>query len=168
MTPDQLKVLQAPIKARYREDPGSARLVLKSVAILEPATLSCRIEAGHGPTIRAGLHAAAGGDGTWACSAEMLLGALVGCAGVTMAVVATALSIPIRAGTITAEGDLDFRGTLGLGREVPVGFEAIRVHADLQGAFDAEQLARLLDRVERYCVVAQTLAVKPRFTGSVS
>lgn len=168
MTADQLRAIQAPIKARFRDDPESARLALKAVAVLEPETLTCRIDSGHGPIIQAGLHPLTGGDGSSACSAEMLLQALAGCAGVTLTTVATALGIPIRSGVLTVEGDVDFRGTLGISRDAPIGFEAIRVHADLQGEIDPESLARLLDRTERYCVVAQTLAVKPRFTGSVS
>lgn len=156
MTADELKNRQTPIKNRYKEDPAAARQVLKVRGKLDMANLTCQIETGR-PGVPAGLHPAAGGDGNWACSGDMLLEALAACAGVTLAVVATAMGIPIRAGAVSAEGDLDFRGTLGVSKETPVGFQAIRLHFDLDTDATPEQRAKLLQLTERFCVIAQTL-----------
>src|SRR5262245_41730198 len=130
MTSDELKALQAPVKARYKENPSAAALVLKAQGKLQGENLICRVDTDHGP-VDAGLHAAAGGDGLSACSGDMLLQSLVACAGVTLQAVATAMAIPLRGGTVSAEGDLDFRGTLGVSKETPVGFQAIRLKFNL-------------------------------------
>jgi len=156
MTADDLKSRQTPLKNRYKEDPAAARHTLRVRGKLNLDQLTCQIETGR-PGVPAGLHPAAGGDDAWACSGDMLLEALAACAGVTLAAVATAMAIPIRGGTVTAEGDLDFRGTLGVSKEAPVGFQAIRLHFDLDTDASPEQRAKLLQLTERYCVIAQTL-----------
>lgn len=155
MTPDQLKALQAPLKARYRESPQAALITLRAEGALGEG-VSCRVDTMKG-LVEAGLHPATGGSGLQACSGDMLLEALVACAGVTLRAVATALDIPLRGGTVRAEGDLDFRGTLGVDREAPVGFRAIRLAFELDTDATAEQLDRLLALTERYCVVLQSL-----------
>jgi uncharacterized OsmC-like protein len=158
MTGDELRALQAPLKARYKEDPAAAQLVLRARAALGPE-ITAVVEtapAPEGKTI-AGLHPATAGTGAEACSGDMLLQALVACAGVTLRSVATAMGLPVRAGAVLAEGDLDFRGTLGVSREVPVGFSAIRLRFELDTDATDEQLAKLIQVTERYCVVAQTL-----------
>lgn len=155
MTPDQLKALQAPLKARYRESPQAALITLRAEGALGEG-VSCRVDTMKG-LVEAGLHPATGGSGLQACSGDMLLEALVACAGVTLRAVATALAIPLRGGTVRAEGDLDFRGTLGVDREAPVGFRAIRLAFELDTDATAEQLDRLLALTERYCVVLQSL-----------
>lgn len=155
MTPDQLKALQAPLKARYRESPQAALITLRAEGALGEG-VSCRVDTMKG-LVEAGLHPATGGSGLQACSGDMLLEALVACAGVTLRAVATALAIPLRGGTVRAEGDLDFRGTLGVDREAPVGFRAIRLAFELDADATAEQLDRLLALTERYCVVLQSL-----------
>jgi uncharacterized OsmC-like protein len=159
MNADALRQLQAPLKAQYKEHPAQARVTLRARGRVEQATLSCRIE-GARAGVPAGLHPAAGGDGSLACSGDMLLEALVGCAGVTLAAVATAMSIELEHAQVTAEGELDFRGTLGVVKGVPVGFESIRVIFELRGA-EADKLAKLVELTERYCVVFQTLAKPP-------
>lgn len=156
MDTEALRALQAPLKARYREDPQAARVTLRASGELGCEALSCRVDTGRA-LVEAGLHPATGGSGALACSGDMLLQALVACAGVTLGAVATALGIQIRGGRVSAEGDLDFRGTLGVDREAPVGFAAIRLHFDLDTPAPAEQLARLMHLTERYCVVYQTL-----------
>jgi uncharacterized OsmC-like protein len=165
MNADELRALQAPVKARYRDEPAAARLTLKARGELGAEGISCKVATGRA-LVEAGLHPATGGDGLAACSGDMLLEALVACAGVTLRAVATALAIPIRGGTVTAEGDLDFRGTLGVSKEAPVGFEAIRLHLDLDTDATAEQLATLLKLTERYCVVYQTLHRSPALSIS--
>lgn len=155
MNADELRKLQAPLKAQYRERPGSALVTLRAEGRVSE-NITCKIETGIG-RVEAGLHPATGGDGRTACSADMLLEALVGCAGVTLRAVATALNIPLRGATIRAEGDLDFRGTLGVSKDVPVGFKQIRLHVDLETDASEEQIATLLRLTERYCVVYQTL-----------
>ena len=155
MTADELRSLQAPLKTQYREHPETALVTLRAEGQVAP-NITCKIETGKA-RVEAGLHPATGGDGQSACSADMLLEALVGCAGVTLSAVATALNIPLRSGTITAEGDLDFRGTLGVSRDAPVGFKQIRLHFDLDTDANEEQLATLIRLTERYCVVYQTL-----------
>jgi uncharacterized OsmC-like protein len=156
MTADELRSLQAPLKAQYRERPETALVTLHAKGRMGE-NVTCRIESGKA-RVEAGLHPATGGDGQSACSADMLLEALVGCAGVTLGAVATALGITLRDATIRAEGDLDFRGTLGLSKDVPVGFKKIRLHFDLDTDASDEQVATLLRLTERYCVVYQTLS----------
>lgn len=150
-----LKSLQAPLKARYRDAPDAARLTLKASGQLGEGVV-CSVQTGRA-MVEAGLHPATGGDGLSLCSGDMLLEALVACAGVTLKAVATALDLPVRGGAVRAEGDLDFRGTLGVDREAPVGFSAIRLTFDLDADLDPDQRASLLKLTERYCVVYQTL-----------
>jgi uncharacterized OsmC-like protein len=162
MTADELRSLQAPLKARYRERPSTASVTLHAEGRVGD-NVTCKIETGKA-RVAAGLHPATGGGGGSACSADMLLEALVGCAGVTLSAVATALNIPLRNATIRAEGDLDFRGTLGVAKEVPVGFKQIRLNFDLDTDASEEQMANLLRLTERYCVVYQTLARPPEIS----
>jgi uncharacterized OsmC-like protein len=162
MNADELRSLQAPLKARYREHPETALVTLRARGRIG-GSITCKIETGKA-RVDAGLHPATGGDGLSACSADMLLEALVGCAGVTLRAVATALGIQLRGATIQAEGDLDFRGTLGVSKDVPVGFRQIRLHFDLDTDASEEQLATLLRLTERYCVVYQTLHQPPKIT----
>lgn len=163
MNADELRALQAPLKARYRDEPTAARVTLRARGSLGGEGVTCKVDTGRA-LVEAGLHPATGGDGSFACSGDMLLEALAGCAGVTLRAVATALGIPVRGGSVTAEGDLDFRGTLGVSKEAPVGFEAIRLRFDLDTDATPEQLATLLKLTERYCVVYQTLRNSPRLT----
>ena len=160
MTADELKALQAPLKQRYKDDPASAIQTLRATGEVQNDTISCRVESWKG-AVDAGLHPATGGDGSWACSAEMLLESLVACAGVTLQAVATAMSIPLRKATVVAEGDLDFRGTLGVNRDVPVGFRSIALNFQLESDAPAEQLDKLVQLTERYCVIYQTLKSPP-------
>jgi uncharacterized OsmC-like protein len=162
MTADELRSLQAPLKAQYREHPDSALVTLRAEGRVGK-NVTCKIETGKA-RVEAGLHPATGGDGHSACSADMLLEALVGCAGVTLSAVATALGIPLRDATIRAEGDVDFRGTLGVSKDVPVGFKKIRLHFDLDTDASEEQLATLIRLTERYCVVYQTLSHAPEIS----
>jgi uncharacterized OsmC-like protein len=162
MTADELRALQAPFKTRYRDDPGSALLTLRAQGTLGQG-VTCKVATGQG-AVEAGLHPATGGDGTAACSADMMLEALVGCAGVTLRAVATALAIPLRSGTIRAEGDLDFRGTLGITKDAPVGFKEIRLHFELDTDATPEQRDKLIQLTERYCVVYQTLRQPAKLT----
>ncbi|HMU73312.1 MAG TPA: OsmC family protein [Ferruginibacter sp.] len=150
-----LKALQAPIKEKYKEDPGSALITLKAEGRVGEG-ISCKVDTGKA-LVEAGLHPATGGDGLLACSGDMLLEALVACAGVTLQAVATAIGITIEEGSIRAEGDLDFRGTLGVSKEAPVGFRAIRLQFNLRSNASEEELASLAKLTERYCVVYQTL-----------
>lgn len=166
MNADELRQLQAPIKARYKEDPSAARKTFHAVGILLPDRPACRIETRFG-TVDAGLHPAAGGDGSEACSGDMLLEALVACAGVTFNVVATAMGIPFRSAKVVIEGDGDFRGTLGLSREVPVGVTDIRMRFVVDSDASDEQLALLLKQTERYCVIYQTLRTPPRMSADL-
>ena len=157
MEASDLKAKQAPLKELYRSDPARAVVTLQARGqVDDPVNLSCSVETGRA-LVEAGLHPASGGDGSLVCSGDMLLQALVACAGVTLRAVATSIGIEVRSGSITAEGDLDFRGTLGVDREAPVGFVAIRLRFDLETNADAEQLATLQKLTERYCVVYQTL-----------
>jgi uncharacterized OsmC-like protein len=156
MNADELRSLQAPLKAQYRESPDTALVTLRAEGRIGQNVI-CKIETGKG-RLETGLHPATGGDGQSACSADMLLEALVGCAGVTLSAVATALNVPLRSATIKAEGDLDFRGTLGVSKDVPVGFKEIRLHFDLDTDATDEQVATLIRLAERYCVVYQTLS----------
>ncbi|MEA2125475.1 MAG: hypothetical protein QOI80_2257 [Solirubrobacteraceae bacterium] len=155
MDSTELRSLQAPIKARYREDPEAAVVTLRAQATLGEG-VTCNVATG-GAIAAAGLHPATGGSGAELCSGDMLLEALAACAGVTMRSVATALAIPVE-GTVSAEGELDFRGTLGVDREAPVGFRSIRLRFDLDSDAEPEQLEKLVELTERYCVVLQTLA----------
>jgi len=160
MNATELKSLQAPIKERYRDRPETALVTLRAEGKIGEG-IACKVETGKA-LVEAGLHPATGGDGLAACSGDMLLESLVACAGVTLRAVATALEIPLRDATVRAEGDLDFRGTLAVSKEVPVGFERIRLHFDLDSDATEEQLATLLRLTERYCVVYQTLAHPPK------
>jgi uncharacterized OsmC-like protein len=156
-TAQELRALQAPLKDQYRTDPDSAVVTLHAEGTLGDEAITCRVETGRA-LVEAGLHPATGGDGLAACSGDMLLEALAACAGVTLRAVATALEIPVRGGTVRAEGDLDFRGTLGVDREAPVGFRAVRLHFDLDTDATEDERATLLKLTERYCVVMQTIA----------
>jgi uncharacterized OsmC-like protein len=152
----ELRQVQAPLKERYRNEPGSAVVTLSADGELDGTGVACRVRTAQA-LAEAGLHPASGGDGTQLCSGDMLLEALVACAGVTLRAVATSMELPVRSGTVRADGDLDFRGTLGVDREAPVGFSAIRVDIALDTDVDDDQLATLAKLTERYCVVYQTL-----------
>ncbi len=165
MKAEELRAIQAPLKAAYRDDPAAAKITLSAQAKLGRDDIVCKVETGKA-MVEAGLHPAAGGSGAAACSGDMLLEALVACAGVTLNAVATALGIPLKSGTVSAEGDLDFRGTLGLSKEVPVGFSDIRLRFDLDTDASADQVATLLKLTERYCVIYQTLRTPPRVVTS--
>jgi uncharacterized OsmC-like protein len=160
MNSGELRALQAPVKKHYQDDPAAARLTLRATGSLGEA-VTCRVSTGKALVV-AGLHPATGGDGLAACSGDMLLEALVACAGVTLRAVATALDIPVRGGIIIAEGDLDFRGTLGVNKDTPVGFQAIRLSFNLDTDATPEQREALLKLTKRYCVVYQTLEKSPR------
>jgi uncharacterized OsmC-like protein len=166
MERDELRAVQAPLKERYRAEPGAAQITLSATGTLGEG-VSCSVQTGRA-LAEAGLHPASGGDGALLCSGDMLLEALVACAGVTLRAVATSLGIEVRAGRVHAEGDLDFRGTLGVERETPVGFSAIRLGFELETDADDEQLATLQRLTERYCVVYQTLASAPALTTALS
>jgi uncharacterized OsmC-like protein len=155
MNAEEMRILQAPLKERYRNQPEAARVTLRAEGHISDGA-TCKVTAGKGP-ITAGLHPATGGDGTDACSGDMLLESLVACAGVTLRAVATAMELEVRDGTITAEGDLDFRGTLGVSKDAPVGFDAIRLSFDLDTDATEEQVEALLRLTKRYCVIYQTL-----------
>jgi len=164
MKTDELKAMQAPLKERYREDPQAAVITLRATGRLGEG-VTCKIETGKA-LVAAGLHPATGGNGLSACSGDMLLEALVACAGVTMNAVATAIGLELRDATLEAEGDLDFRGTLGVSREAPVGFQNIRLKLSLDTDATEEQIATLIRLTERYCVVYQTLVRSPEITVS--
>ena len=159
MDATELRSLQAPLKDRYRADPEAAVVTLSAAGTLD-ASLTCKVETGRS-LVAAGLHPAAGGTGLEACSGDMLLEALVACAGVTLRAVATSLGLTIRSGTVRAEGDLDFRGTLAVDRTAPVGFRAIRLAFDLDADLSPAERARLLELTERYCVIYRTLVAPP-------
>ena len=156
----ELRALQAPIKERYKSNPTAAVVTLKAKGTLDDAKIACSVETGRALHV-AGLHPATGGSGLELCSGDMLLEALVACAGVTLKAVATALSIPLRGGKVRAEGDLDFRGTLGVAKYAPVGFREIRLRFDVETDAPQEQLDQLLKLTERYCVVYQTIKAGP-------
>ena len=164
MNADQLKALQAPLKDQYKTDPGSALITLRAKGRAAEG-IACKVETGRA-LVEAGLHPATGGDGSFVCSGDMLLEALVACAGVTLRAVATAIGVDLRDATVTAEGDLDFRGTLGVSKDAPVGFQRIRLTFDLQTNASEEQLATLIRLTERYCVVYQTLRSAPEISVS--
>jgi uncharacterized OsmC-like protein len=166
MDRDALRVLQAPLKERYRAEPNAARVTLEASATLGEG-VSCSVTTGR-TIAEAGLHPATGGDGTLLCSGDMLLEALAACAGVTLRAVATSIGIPVASGRVRVEGDLDFRGTLGVDRETPVGFSSVRVRFELETAADADELATLLKLTERYCVVYQSLAHSPAVTATIT
>lgn len=165
MQAEELRGLQAPLKQRYRETPEAAMITLRAEGNLDEG-ITCSVDTGKA-MVRAGLHPATGGDGLAACSGDMLLQALVACAGVTLRAVATALGVELRSGTVSAEGDLDFRGTLGVSKEAPVGFADIRLRFDLDTDATPEQLDHVLRLTERYCVVYQTLRSAPRVTLAI-
>jgi uncharacterized OsmC-like protein len=164
MNTEQLKELQAPLKARYRDAPSAAVITLKADGTLGDG-ITCSVQTGKALTA-AGLHPATGGNGLTACSGDMLLEALVACAGVTLGAIATAIGVSIRNGSVHAEGDLDFRGTLGVAKDAPVGFKAIRLRFDLDTDSTEDQIATLLKLTERYCVVAQSLRQPPTLSIS--
>jgi len=159
MNAEALRVIQAPLKERYKNEPAAAHVTLSAHGQLGEQ-LSCKVDTGRA-LVEAGLHRATGGDGSLACSGDMLLEALAACAGVTLRAVATAIGAPVRGGTVTAEGDLDVRGTLGVSKDAPVGFAAIRLHFELDTDATPDQLATLERLTERYCVVLQTLRAAP-------
>jgi len=163
---DQLRAIQAPLKQRYREQPDAAAVTLSASGELGEG-VSCSVQTARA-IAEAGLHPATGGDGSLLCSGDMLLEALVACAGVTLRAVATSLGISVSAGRVLAEGDLDFRGTLGVERSAPVGFRAIRLLFELETDADEEQLATLKKLTERYCVVYQTLAATPELSTDIA
>jgi uncharacterized OsmC-like protein len=162
-----LRALQAPIKDKYKTAPDAAVITLKAHGEIDEAKIACKVETGRALAV-AGLHPATGGSGAELCSGDMLLEALVACAGVTLKAVATALDIPLRRGVVRAEGDLDFRGTLGVDRDAPVGFRAIRLAFDLETDAPQEKIDSLLKLTERYCVVFQTLNHRPELTVAVN
>ncbi|HZD89101.1 MAG TPA: OsmC family protein [Pseudolabrys sp.] len=160
MDANELRAMQAPIKERYRNDPAAAVITLKARGTLDDANVACKLETGR-MLATAGLHPATGGSGLELCSGDMLLEALVACAGVTLKAVATALDIPLKSGAVSAEGDLDFRGTLGVAKDAPVGFREIRLRFDLASDAPQDKLDQLLKLTERYCVVYQTIKNGP-------
>jgi len=165
MEREQLREIQAPLKERYREEPEAAMVTLAAVGKLGEG-VSCSVRTGKA-IAEAGLHPASGGDGSLLCSGDMLLEALAACAGVTLRAVSTSLGIEVRGGTVRAEGDLDFRGTLAVDRDAPVGFRAIRLAFELDADADEEELASLLKLTERYCVVLQTIAGSPQLSSTI-
>ena len=166
MNAEELKTLQTPIKDRYRKEPQAALVTLRAQGRIGEG-IACRVDTGRA-LVEAGLHPATGGSGLQACSGDMLLEALVACAGVTLRAVATALAVDLRDATVKAEGDLDFRGTLGVTKDAPVGFRAIRLDFALDTDASEEQLASLLKLTERYCVVLQTLRAPAEFKASLT
>jgi uncharacterized OsmC-like protein len=160
MDAGELRAMQAPIKERYKSDPKSAFITLKAKGTLDDSSIACKVETGRA-LATAGLHPATGGSGLELCSGDMLLEALVACAGVTVKAVATALDIPLKSGNVSAEGDLDFRGTLGVAKDAPVGFAQIRLRFDLDTDAAQDKLDQLLKLTERYCVVYQTIKSGP-------
>ena len=156
MNKDELRALQAPLKTRYKEEPASAVVTLAARSRLDASGIACKVETGRA-MVAAGWHPVTGGDGSMVCSGDMLLEALAACAGVTMKAVSTALDIPLRDAVVIAEGDWDARGTLGVSKEAPVGLARIRLRFELDSDAPAEQLAKMVELTERYCVVLQTL-----------
>jgi uncharacterized OsmC-like protein len=160
MNADELRSIQTPLKERYRAEPGAARITLNASGTLDSAAIACKVETGQA-LVTAGLHPATGGSGAELCSGDMLLEALVACAGVTLKAVATSIGVELRSGRVLAEGDLDFRGTLGVARDAPVGFADIRLTFELDTDAPQPQLDTLIKLTERYCVVLQTLRRPP-------
>jgi uncharacterized OsmC-like protein len=167
MNADELRALQAPLKDRYRNEPQAARITLTARGALDDAHVACKVETGRAMAV-AGLHPATGGSGLELCSGDMLLEALVACAGVTLKAVATSMGVALRSGEVVAEGDLDFRGTLGVDKQAPVGFSDIRLTFKLDADAAPEQLETLLKLTERYCVVLQTLRRPPALTAALA
>lgn len=167
MDADALRELQAPLKDKYREQPESAVVTLKAEGKLDDASIACKVDTGKA-LVTAGLHPATGGSGLEACSGDMLLEALVACAGVTLKAVATAIGVELKDATVRAEGDLDFKGTLGVDKEAPVGFREIRLAFDLDTDAPQEQIDQLIKLTERYCVVYQTINRQPELKVSVN
>jgi uncharacterized OsmC-like protein len=163
MDANELRAIQAPIKERYKSDAKAALITLKAKGTLDDQNIACKVETGRALAV-AGLHPATGGSGMELCSGDMLLEALVACAGVTLKAVSTALAIPLKSGAVSAEGDLDFRGTLGVDKEAPVGFREIRLTFDVDTDVPQDKLDQLLKLTERYCVVYQTIAKGPAVT----
>lgn len=167
MDATELRALQAPLKDRYKDTPDAAHITLKATGTLDDQSIACKVETGRALAI-AGLHPATGGSGHELCSGDMLLEALVACAGVTLKAVATALEIPLRSGRVSAEGDLDFRGTLGVDKGAPVGFRAIRLKFEVDTDAPQDKIDTLLKLTERYCVVFQTINTKPQLDVSIT
>jgi uncharacterized OsmC-like protein len=167
MDAEELKRIQAPLKARYKEDPSSALVTLRAAGHVVQETVTFVLDTGK-PGIPVGLHPAAGGDGSAACSGDMLLEALVGCAGVTLAACATAMGIQLAHATVSAEGDLDFRGTLGVSRDAPVGFSQIRLLFAIETSTPEDKVQKLVELSERYCVILQTLSHPPVIETRIS
>ncbi|MBX9739980.1 MAG: OsmC family protein [Beijerinckiaceae bacterium] len=167
MDANALRAMQAPYKDKYKNDPDAAIIVLKAQGSIDESKIACKVETGRALAV-AGLHPATGGSGAELCSGDMLLEALVACAGVTLKAVATALDIPLKAGIVKAEGDLDFRGTLGVDREAPVGFREIRLTFDLDTDAPQDKIDSLIKLTERYCVIFQTLNKPPKLSLAVS
>jgi uncharacterized OsmC-like protein len=160
MDANALRAMQAPLKERYKSDPQSATITLKARGRLDDTAIACKVETGRA-IVAAGLHPATGGSGLELCSGDMLLEALVACAGVTLKAVATAIEVPLKSGTVSAEGDLDFRGTLGVAKDAPVGFRQIRLRFEVDTDAPQDKLDQLLKLTERYCVVYQTIRSGP-------
>ena len=156
----ELRAMQAPIKDRYKANPDMALITLKAKGTLDDTAITCKVETGRALAV-AGLHPATGGSGLELCSGDMLLEALVACAGITLKAVSTALAIPLKSGTVSAEGDLDFRGTLGVAKDAPVGFREIRLRFEVETDAPQDKLDQLLKLTERYCVVYQTIRSGP-------
>jgi uncharacterized OsmC-like protein len=167
MNADELRALQAPIKQLYRDQPEAARVPARAVGRLDPDNIAIVVDAWHG-SVTAGLHKAGGGSGELACSADMLLEALVACAGVTLRAVATAMGVTIHSGTVTAEGLWDARGTLGVDRATPVGLTEITLRFDVQSDADRTKLERMIQTTERYCVILQTLKAPPKLSTEIA
>lgn len=167
MNADDLRAMQAPLKSRYKETPDAAVITLKAEGDLDSQEIACSVETGKA-LVKAGLHPATGGDGSFACSGDMLLQALAACAGVTLKAVATALGINLKSGKVRCEGDLDFRGTLGVDKTAPVGFREIRLAFDIDTDADKDAVAKLIQLTERYCVVFQTIKVSPAVSVAVN
>ena len=165
MNVDELSAAQGPLKARYKTEPAAALVTHKASGVPDVPAQVCRVQT-HIGVVEAGLHPAAGGDGSKACSGDMLLKALVACAGVTLGAVATSMGVSVRGGRISAEGDIDFRGTLGVSRETPVGLQRIRLRFDLDTDAPPETVKKLIELTERYCVVYQTLRRSPEISSS--
>jgi len=167
MDADTLRATQAPLKDKYRSDPGAAVITLKAEGSIDDTKIACKVETGRA-LVEAGLHPATGGSGMEACSGDMLLEALVACAGVTLKAVATAIGVELKSAHVRAEGDLDFRGTLAVDRDAPVGFRDIRLSFDIASDAPQEKLDQLLKLTERYCVVLQTLRSAPPTSARIS
>ena len=167
MNADELRALQAPLKDRYRGDAEAARITLRARGALDDAHIACKVETGRALAV-AGLHPGTGGSGAELCSGDMLLEALVACAGVTLKAVATSMGVALRSGEVEAEGDLDFRGTLGVDKQAPVGFSDIRLRFKLDADASPEQLETLMKLTERYCVVYQTLKRLPALSSGLA